>query len=171
MVVAAYGLVTRKRDADFANWAMRYGGKWFAIPTAANLLTGFWFLLAQPKDTVVRFMGQDPAATLLLAVGIFAGLGAMVMMFLAISAPEPAGLVRGSLSSLVLTLVGMILTRDQLRRAALEAAQFRAVPWIESQWVNIALFAALLVAALATVAWMVRALLGARGSRAAGVSR
>jgi hypothetical protein len=158
MAVALYGLIRRAGDDDFAGWAMRTGALWFAVPTAINLIFGFWWLVALPRETMLRFMGQNLVATISLAAGIVLGIGAMIMMFVAIYAPRPDGLVRGSLIALLLTLVTMVLARDQVRRGALEAAGFQPTTWVEPQWGNIALFVALLVAALGTVAWMVIAL-------------
>jgi hypothetical protein len=63
---------------------------------------------------------------------------------------------------MLLTLVAMILSRDQLRSVTLSGAGFEANPWVAPQWTAIVVFVLLLVAALGTVAWMVAAL--ARGS-------
>jgi hypothetical protein len=166
MTVAFYGLLRKGKSPEFGTWAMRYGAKWFGIATALNILVGFWFLLALPQEIMSRFMGQSPFATLALALGILLGLGAMIMMFMAINAPDPASLVRGSLGALVLTLVFMVLVRDEVRRAALERVAFETVPWIEPQWGNIGIFAVLLVAAVGTLVWM--ALAYARSGRLPG---
>jgi hypothetical protein len=155
MWVAGYGLLKRRSEPEFGLWAMRHGALWFSSVTGINLLAGFWFLFALPRDVGSRFMGQDGLATALLALGVVAGIGTMVMMFLAVNAPRPEGLVRGGISGLLLTLVAMILIRDQVRQASLAAAGFEPVAWVQPQWGNIALFGVLLVAALGTVAWMV----------------
>jgi hypothetical protein len=164
MIVAVYGLFRKGRDADFGVWAMRLGARWFAIATAVNIMVGFWFLLSLPTDTFSRFMGQSVFAGAVLAAGILLAFGAMIMMFLALNAPDPAPLVRGSIGTLALTLVFMVLTRDEVRRAALERAGFQAVPWVEPQWGNIAIFLVLLVAAIITVAWMAVAFVRSRAA-------
>ena len=51
-----------------------------------------------------------------------------------------------------------VLLRDQVRQGALEAAGFQVQAWVEPQWGPIVIFAVLLVAAIAIIAWMVRAL-------------
>jgi hypothetical protein len=56
--------------------------------------------------------------------------------------------------ALLLALVAMIFTRDEVRRGMLQIAQFRMSAWVEPQWTVIAIFALLLVAALGTTAWM-----------------
>ena len=65
------------------------------------------------------------------------------------------------LVALPLVLVAMIFTRDQVRESSFALAGLGDAPWIEPQWGPIAIFAVLLVAALATIAWMLSAL--ARG--------
>ena len=164
MIVAFYGLWKRSRDAAFGAWAIRYGSLWFAIPTAVNLIVGFVWLLLLPSETVRRFMGGNVFATAVFGLGVILAVGVLVMMLLAVQSAKPDSLVRGSLWCLILTLVTMVLMRDQVRRGALEAAGFQPVTWVEPQWAVILIFAVLLVAALATVAWMCIALARGRGT-------
>ena len=138
----------------FTQWLHTFQPPAGAIATAVNILVGFWFLMSLPSETLGRFMGQSLFASLVLAAGIILAFGAMIMMFLVLNAADPAPLVRGSLGTLALTLIFMVLTRDEVRRAALERAGFQAVPWVEPQWGNIGIFLVLLVAAIVTVIWM-----------------
>ncbi len=161
MWVSAYGLVCRRRQPEFGHWAMRYGANWFSGVTALNVFMGFWFLFSLPEETMARFMGQVPVATTVLGLGIFAGMATMTLMFLAANAPRPAPLVGGGIGGLVITVVCMVLVRDQVRRGALATMNFEPVLWVEPQWANITLFLVLLVAGAVTVVWMVRALVTA----------
>ena len=161
MMVAVVGFIRRRVEPEFGDWAMRYGARWFVAATSLNLVLGLFFLGTQPRATLMRFLGQQMGATLLLGFGIFFALGALMMAFTSIHAPEPHRLLRGAAISLVLTLLTMILMRDQVRRAALDAAGFEPVPWVVPQWGVIGVFLVLLVVAIATVAWMVVSL--ARG--------
>ncbi len=162
LMVAVEGFIRRRGDQEFGDWAMRYGARWFVAATSLNLILGLFFLGTQPRATLMRFMGQHLGATLLLGFGVFFALGALMMAFTSIHAAEPHRLLRGAGISLVLTLLMMILMRDQVRRAALDAAGFEPVEWVEPQWGVIGVFLVLLVVAFATVAWMVVALV--RGS-------
>ena len=161
LVVAGYGLSVRTRDAAFGTWTIRRGGLWFSTMTGVNLLVGFFWLAMLPRESILRFMGANPGATVVLALGMMLGFGALVTVFMAGSARDPAPLVKTGIGLVVATLVLMVLTRDHVRRAALDTAGFQAVPWTVPQWGPIAVFAVLLVAAVAVVAWMVAAL--ARG--------
>lgn len=166
LMVAAYGLSQRKRDASFAEWTMRRGAIWFASATLVNLLAGTWFLIALPPEIRGRFLGVSALDTSLLGVTVLLLLGAMIMGFMAWTAPRPAPLLRGALIGVGAGLVGMVLVRDQLRGAALEGSGFQGVRWIAPQWGNIALFLVLLVTAIATVIWMVLAFVRSRGVKA-----
>jgi hypothetical protein len=158
MWVAGYGLYSVRRDPEFGTWAMRYGASWFSATTAVNVLFGFWFLFALPRTTTARFMGEVPVASALLGLGMFFGLGSMAVMFMAAHAPRPTPLVRLGMGGLVLTLVCMVLMRDQVRRGALATMAYEPVTWVEPQWGNISVFLVLLVIGALVVIWMVRAL-------------
>ena len=73
-------------------------------------------------------------------------------------------MVKGAFHCLLVTLVAMILNRDQVRAGALEAAGFEPNTWIAPQWGPILIFFVLLVAALGAVAWMVVALAKGKGA-------
>ncbi len=159
IAVAHYGLWRRRRDADpaFGTWAIRQGALWFCVPTGINVLWGLGWLIALPREVMRRFMGDDGFATATLGSGILLGVASLVLLALAVYAPRPERLVRIGSVTLVLTLALMILSRDQVRRGMLDAAGFEPNPWVVPQWGPIALFALLLVGAVATIAWMVRA--------------
>ncbi|RMF74629.1 MAG: hypothetical protein D6738_05860 [Acidobacteria bacterium] len=158
MAIALIGALRRSLDARAARYLMRCGSLWFVIPTAINVLFGLWWLIALPRETMLRFMGGSAVASGALAIGLLAALSALLMMAMALGREDPRGLIRGGAWSLGLTLVAMVLMRDQVRQGALEAAGFEPSPWVEPQWGPIVLFVVLLVAALAAVAWMVRAI-------------
>jgi len=155
LVVAGHGLTVRSHDAGYGNWALRHGSLWFSTMTAVNLLIGFIWLAMLPRESILRFMGANPGATAVLAFGMMLGFGALVTVFMAGSAKDPAPLVKAGIGLVVLTLVLMVLTRDHVRQAALETAGFQPTAWIVPQWGPIAVFLVLLLAAVGTVVWMV----------------
>ena len=127
-----------------------------------------WWLIALPKDVMLRFMARNMFATGTLGLGILLGLVSLFLMALAIYAPRPEKLVRIGSVAVLLTLVLMILSRDQVRRGALEAAGFEANPWVEPQWGLILLFALLLAGAVGAVVWMALAYARSGPGRAEG---
>ena len=58
----------RKGDEHFVNTGM----KWFSRSTLVNVLMGFWFLIALPKEVMLIFMGKDIFATILICLGLLA---------------------------------------------------------------------------------------------------
>jgi hypothetical protein len=155
MAVAHFGLARRKSDPEFGAWAARHGALWFVIPTAINVIAGAWWLIALPREVLLRFMGGSGYATTVLGLGVVLGLASLVLMAIAIYAPDPAGPARAAGGTLVLTLLTMILARDEVRQGMLERVGFRVNPWVEPQWGPIAVFAVLLLISLGTVIWMV----------------
>lgn len=166
MIVAIYGAIKQPSDEPYGRWLIKYGSLWFAIPTAVTIIFGLWWLIALPREVMLQFMGQDMLATVALALGILFALGALMMMVLAIQAADPRRLVRASAITLLITLVFMILMRDRVRAASLEMAGYEPVGWVEPQWGIIAVFLVLLVAAIATVIWMVIKLAKGEGATA-----
>jgi hypothetical protein len=142
------------------DWTIRHGASWCAAATALNVIIGFWWLLVLPRPVLGQFMSRVPAVVLFL--GVTTGLVALFAALLAARARNPTRGLWPAVTAMLLTLVAMTLSRDQLRDVTLGGAAFEANPWVAPQWAAIVVFVVLLVAALATVAWMVAAL--ARGS-------
>lgn len=153
-LIAVYGLVRSRTHAEEGTWAIKHGGLWFTAATLVNVLTGLWWLVALPRPVLLRFMGESAVGTIALAAGIFAGFLALALMFGAVTSSDPRKLVRWSIAPMVVTLVAMVVARDDLRRAMLSATDFSITTWVEPQWGIIAAFAVLLIAALATTVWM-----------------
>jgi hypothetical protein len=168
LAVALYGLIRRRAEPETASWAMRKGTLMFGIATAINIFVGMWFLLAQPKAILLRLVGGDTWAMTLLALGILLGIAAGGVALLALGARDASRATKAQVAVLLPTLVAMVLLRDQVRQLALRDAGFAHPTWVEPQWGPLAVFAVLLLAAVATIAWMARAL--GRGTAAAGVA-
>lgn len=162
LAVALYGLVRREREPEAASWAMRKGTVMFGVATAINIFVGMWFLLAQPKAVLLRLVGGDTWAMTLLALGILLGIAVGGVALLALGAKDAVRATKAQVGILLPTLVVMVLLRDQVRQLALRDAGFAQPSWVAPQWGPLAVFAFLLVGAVATIAWMTRVL--ARGS-------
>jgi hypothetical protein len=159
--VALLGVLRRGRDAAFAAWAVRRGSAVFTAATAANVFVGLLFLLAQPRDVLIRLVGGDAWAMSLLALGILLGVAAAGLGLLSLGTKELLRATWAQVGILGVTLVVMVLLRDQVRQIALRNAGFEHPAWVAPQWGAFALFAVLFLAGIGTIAWMARAL--ARG--------
>jgi hypothetical protein len=164
---ALFGAVRRPRDPELGDWAMRQGTTVFGVATAANVFVGMLFLLALPRPVLIRLAGGDARAMTLLALGILLGVALAGLALLALGARNAVRITWSQAGLLVATLVAMILLRDQVRLIALRDAGFEHPARVETQWAPLLVFVALLVGAVATIAWMVRAL--ARGKAAASL--
>ena len=162
LAVSIGGLLVRNRQQDLGPWMIRHGALWCAGATIVNIVPGFWWLAALPSEMLLQFMGRDLGATLWLAAGVVAGLAAIGHIIPAGMAKNPRVLVAGAAGSLILTIVCMVAVRDIARRASLGPDTLPPAAWVEPQWGAIALFLALLVAALGLVWWMARALVRGR---------
>jgi hypothetical protein len=140
---------------------MRRGTVIFGVATAINIFVGMWFLLAQPRPILVRLVGGDVSAMVLLALGILLGIATGGVALLALGAKDTARATIVQVAVLLPTLVVMVLLRDQLRQITLHLTGFEPAAWVSPQWGPAAVFAVLLLAAVATITWMARVL--ARG--------
>lgn len=112
----------------------------YAVLTASALID------VDLKARVARY------ATLRWVLPMAIAMPAAVVWYL--SAASAAGV---PITEMLVTIVMMVFARDTIRSTALRAAGFTHATWIAPQWIPIALFTLLLVAAVATVGWMARA--------------
>lgn len=162
LFVALAGARWRRADPGRAAWAARRGLSVFAVATAANVLVGLAFLLALPKAVLIRLVGGgDRYSIAVLAAAILTATALAGAALLALGAKRAERAVVAVVALLLPTLATMVLLREELRRIVFADAGLEALPAARPQWAAFSLFAVLLVAGLATIAWMARAL--ARG--------
>ncbi len=152
-VVAGLGLALlarawRAEVPELAPWARTYGVKWFLAGTGVEFLVGVWFLWGLPPEIRAMFLGGDRQATALLIIAV--ALAILAMVAAKRSLPAACVAILGTLSL-------MAVIRHLVRVAYLRPYfDPRTLP-VQGQWIVFVLFALLLVAGLATVAWMLRA--------------
>jgi hypothetical protein len=161
---AVYGALRRARDPELGDWAIRRGTTVYGVATAANVIVGMLFLLAQPRSVLVRLAGADARAMTLLALGILLAIATAGLALLALGVRNPLRVTWAQVGLLAATLVTMVLLRDQVRLIAVRDAGFEQPARVATQWGPLAAFLVFLAGALATIAWMTRAL--ARGRTA-----
>jgi hypothetical protein len=156
MVLATVGAKRIKSgDVGGRRW-LQTGAFWFVIPTALQIASGLWWLITLPRPVMIPLMGGDTGQTMVFMVSITLPIFALIMMALSIKLNRPFGIVHGASWLLILTIVGMVLTRQYVREGMLAETFDTASLQVEPQWGVFWLFALLLVIALATVAWMLR---------------
>ncbi len=161
-LVAAWWAVRQANSgADVENNSeiARYCWSWALWATVLQVADGFLLLMLLPRPVLGGLMRGGAATLGPLTVAIVLGIGLLVMLARSRNPVENAGLVSGTLGAMVLTIAVMSVTRHQVRELYLAATarqyEFVVVP----QWGNFLLFAVLLIAGLATVAYMVRRVL------------
>jgi hypothetical protein len=162
LAIAALGVLRRKADAGFGEWAIRHGAFVCAAATAVNVFAGLWWLAALPRDVLLQFMGRDMRAIGELLAGILLTLTGAGHAVLAVTGKRPGVMVTISAGTLLAGIAMMLLTRDTIRRLSLDLAGYQAVNWVAPQWGPIVIFFVLLAAAVATVVWMTRLLAAGR---------
>ncbi len=168
-LVAAWWAVRRVRDgADVAinTEIARWVWKWALWATLLQVVEGFVLLLLLPQTVLRGIMTGGPATLAPLAMAILLGVGLLMMLSRAANPVDSPALVVGTLGAMTLTIAVMTITRHEVRALYLAPftadTNFQVVP----QWGNFVVFGLLLVAGLATVAFMVRRVLTSPASGA-----
>ena len=162
LAVSVVGVVRRRAAPEFSAWAIRYGALVCGLATCLNIFTGLWWLAALPQEVLLQFMRGGFGMVGVLLLGILLTLAAAGHLVLASAGRRAAVNVTAGAGAMLAGLAMMLLTRDSVRTATLGLAGFQPVTWVAPQWGPIVIFFVLLVAAIATVWWMVRALVLAR---------
>ncbi len=127
---------------------VRNGLMIFAVATAIQILVGFWYLLAIPRDIMLGFMGGDLPATIILMLGIVLGISAMVFAFL--------GKLKLTIIHTLMTIAVMIVTRFNLRMMYLADDLQLSKLELHPQYGILALFLVVLLAGLAAIFYMLK---------------
>jgi len=135
------------------------GLKIFGIATIVQIGVGLWFLLSLGRDLMLQFMGGDIVATVVFMVGFLSAIGAVATAF--------GGKYRPTLTQIGLTLLAMVLTRDNLRALYLQGVFDTASLQLTPQYSVLALFVIVLLAGLGSVVWMLKAGFRTTSGRAA----
>ena len=155
MVLAVVGAKRVNNGDETGRAWLKLGGLWFVIPTLLQFAWGLWWLMALDREVMLPLMGGDLPQTIVFMTSIFLPIGSMIMMALSVKKDRPFGMVHGAAYLLLMTIVGMIITRHAVREYTLQPVFDINTVETLPQWGVFTVFAALLVAALATVAWMV----------------
>lgn len=148
LVVIISGLIKRRSEPDYGLFLVRHGATWFLVATMAQFVTGIWYLVGLPREKMMLFLGKDALGTGLLAVGILAGLGS-VMVMLGARRTASGRRIAVSVELIVITIISMQGMRDVLRMAYLTPYYRPEAQPVAPQWGVLAIFLVLFIAALA----------------------
>jgi len=158
MLVALHGLLQRRRDERYSRWVVERGMRWFVVPTALQMVVGFYLLLALPGAVRSRFLGGSPVATAEIIAGILLAIAAFSVVTHATNAADPRRPLIAGAVLLAGTLIVMALLREQVRYAYLEKAYAR-LPECRPSAGEVAIPLALMGATgIGMAAWLLRRL-------------
>lgn len=161
-LVAAWWAVRRASEgvdpevnASIARWTWR----WVLWTTVLQVVDGFLLLMLLPRPVLRGIMSGGVATLGPLTLSILFGIGILMMLARVSNPVDNRGLVNGTLGAMTLTIAVMSITRHQVRILYLEPATKLFEAEVVPQWLNFSLWVVLLVAGLATVAYMVKRVL------------
>ena len=170
LLVMLVGLFGRKdkdgNDDAFGPWAIKLGGLIFVVATVIQYAVGVWQLIALRPGAMMQFMGQDTLWTAIIGVALLLSLVALVLILVAALGTKPAGMTISGIGAIVVTIVLMTLMRGMLRDFYVAETFPVAAQPADPQWFVVILFLLLLVAGLATVIWMLHAVITKKGAGA-----
>jgi hypothetical protein len=154
LVLLAYGLWIRRREADFGNWCLRQGAHWFLGPTLLQAAIGPAFLLTQPSSARDEFLAADLLETAVLWAGVASALIAALLVLWTLRSRAPTVPGVAAVGFILISVALMSVTRDLLRAA--RTSSFLDVSTLPSQTQvgGLLLFLVILLAGLGTVGYM-----------------
>lgn len=161
-LVTAWWAVRRARagvEEDVNTAIARWSWRWALWATVFQVVDGFVLLMVLPQPVLRGIMSGGLAALGPLTAAILIGIGLLMMLSRTTNPIEKPGLVNGTLGAMTLTIAVMSITRHQVRALYLAPSTSGSEFLVAPQWGNFAVFVLLLVAGLATVAYMVRRVL------------
>lgn len=143
--------------------------KWALWTAVLQMVDGFVLLLVLPREVLVGVMRGGMATLGPLTVSILLGVGLLVMLARPVDPVAGRGRLNGALAIILLSVAIMSVTRHQVRVLYLDPATGPYALDVVPQWGLFFLFVIILAAALATVAYMIKRVLGepATGDEAA----
>lgn len=115
--VAYSSLGIRREDPRFARWLARHGLVWFVLCSAMNVPIGGAWLVKLPRPVIERLEGADTMAMAAISIAVIGAIFAVGFGALAAVLAEPRGYLHATAVSLVVTLIAMVVVREQLRPA------------------------------------------------------
>jgi hypothetical protein len=166
-ILAEMGLRKMKVSEGYGRWLLQRSSVVFALCTGLQFLFGMWLLLAIPRDIAMDVL-RSPLTAAIFGLALVSAIAAMLLILLGSMQARPAAMVHSGFAVTMVTLFLMVCLRFLLRVAYLKPYVNLGSLHVSPQVGVIALFLALFVGGLATVAYMLW--LVVRGTRAAAAA-
>ena len=146
ILLVLLALVRWNNDREYAGYLFQFGGKAFLYATMAQFVIGLWFLVSIPRDLRMLFMGDNPLASILFAIGILGTVAAIFLMSDALRKQNIRLAAYGVSGILTVVILTMVLMRDILRNAYLEPYFHPHTFAVKTQWTVLPVFLMLFLA-------------------------
>jgi hypothetical protein len=146
ILLVLLALVRWNTDRPYAGYLFQFGGKAFLYATMAQFVIGLWFLVSIPRDLRMLFMGDNPTASILFAIGILGTVAAIFLMSDALRKQNIRLAAYGVSAILTVVILTMVLMRDILRDAYLEPYFHPHTFAVKTQWAVLPVFLVLFLA-------------------------
>ena len=153
LLLVFMALANWKRDIEYARNLFNLGGKAFMYATMAQFLVGFWFMISLPQKMIMLFMGGNPLASALMALGFAGGLAAIFLMSNALRTENIRVAAWGVSSITAIIILTMVIMRDILRDAYLAPYYHPEQFAVSTQWSVFLLFLVLFIGGV--IFWLV----------------
>ncbi len=156
------GRFEQRRDPKYAAYKLELGYKLFAVPTMANIMVGFVFMMTLPRDIMLQLMGKGFIESALWLIGMALAIWAMPLLKRAVNDPLSAALPLGT-AMMTITVAAMVILRDMVRSAYLHPYFTLDMPKVQVQWGPIAMFLISFAIGLYALYWLVRVYMRGKG--------
>jgi len=157
LFVALVWYIKTRKDPETGTTYIKKGLRIFGYATIVQIVSGLWFLMAIPPDFMLQFMGRNILFSIIFMIGFLAGIGALVTAML--------GKLRPTIMQIVITVVAMIITRQNLRTLYLQQNFQLDQLQVSAQYSVLFLFLVIFIIGLWSVWYMVKAAITAMERR------
>ena len=158
LFVALVWYIKTRKDPEAGTTHIKKGLRIFGYATIVQIVSGLWFLMAIPPDFMLQFMGRNILFSIIFMIGFLAGIGALVTAML--------GKLRPTIMQIVITVVAMIINRQNLRTLYLQQNFQLDQLQVSAQYSVLFLFLVIFIIGLWSVWYMVKAAITAKERRA-----
>jgi hypothetical protein len=152
-ILAEFGLRKMKSEEGYGRWLLQRSSVVFAFCTGLQFLFGMWLLLAIPREIAMEVL-RAPLTASVFGLALVSAIAAMLLILLGSMQARPSAMIHSGFAVSMVTLLLMIGLRFLLRIAYLKPYHSLGALHTSPQVGVIAMFLALFIGGLATVAYM-----------------
>ncbi len=138
--VAVWGVMKLQKEPEQGRWQYRSGATYFSSSTILVIVTGLWWLMVLPHDTMKIVMGKEIVYTILFAFLIISSFLAFVFALLGMNSVKPSLFLRITSFLTAINIFAMIVLRDGFRKNQLKSFYDISKIDVNFQWIPFSIF-------------------------------